>query len=250
MTTSQPSSRFPMFDVLRGICLSSMVLYHAMYDIVHILGFPVSWYDSWQGDLWQKSIAFTFILLSGFCWSFSRKPLLHGGFLLAISFGLTAATLLFMPSEKILWGVLFLLGASGLLLIPLQPVLKKIPPAAGVLCSLFLFFILFGVPWGYLGFENQPLWFLPSELYHSPWFAWLGLPNPTFYSADYFPLIPYFFLYLAGYFLNPLFFSFPKSEKLASFSLPFFSFLGRKSLWIYLIHQPILLGIFFAFAIF
>ena len=55
-----------------------------------------------------------------------------------------------------------------------------------------------GVTWG---FEGLRLWDLPAALYQWDALAVLGFHSPGFSSTDYFPLLPWFFLYLAGYFL-------------------------------------------------
>lgn len=233
-----------------------MILYHAMYDVVVILGHPVSWYWEWPGYLWQQSICWTFILLSGFCWGLSRRPVRHALVVFAAGLLVTAVTLFAMPSELILCGVLTLLGLCGLVLCALHKLFKRlslrIPPLFGLLCSLLLFFLLRDLPRGFLGFEGLTVCALPDSLYQFPPAAILGFPAPGFSSSDYFPLLPWFFLYLSGHFLRLLslpcpgvqsFLLGPQGEKEKALLAPF-AFLGRHSLLIYLLHQPILLGVF------
>lgn len=250
------SRRYVLLDVLRGLCVLSMVLYHAMYDVVVLLGRPVSWYWEWPGYLWQQSICWTFILLSGFCWGLSHRPLRHALIVSAAGLLVTAVTYAVMPSELILCGVLTLLGLCGLLLTGLQKLSERvslrIPPLGGMLCSLLLFFLLRDLPRGALGFEGLTLCALPDWLYQFPPAAIFGLPAPGFSSSDYFPLLPWFFLYLAGHFLRQLllpcpavqrFLSGPQGQKKKALLAPF-AFLGRHSLLIYLLHQPVLLALF------
>ncbi len=61
------SSRYALLDELRGLDLISMMLYHGMWDAVYLFGVVVPWYSAGQGRLWQQSICWVFILLSGFC---------------------------------------------------------------------------------------------------------------------------------------------------------------------------------------
>jgi len=61
------STRCALLDELRGLDLISMMLYHGMWDLVYLFGVRAPWYGSWQGELWQQSIRWVFILLSGFC---------------------------------------------------------------------------------------------------------------------------------------------------------------------------------------
>ncbi len=254
MSEQAAKPRYVLLDTLRGLCVVSMALYHAMYDLVNIKGFSVPWFRDWPGYVWQQSICWTFILLSGFCWSLSRHPVKRGLLLTGCGAAVTLVTYFFMPSELILFGVLTLLGLSALLLnlltLLFQRLGRQIPPQAGLIGSLLLFFLLRGVPQGYLGFEGLRLWELPPELYRLDFLAVLGFPSPSFFSSDYFPLIPWFFLYLSGYFL----------WKLASRSdgakcllrggrhgrggIRPLAFLGRRSLIVYLLHQPALLGLF------
>ena len=59
------STRCALLDELRGLDLISMMLYHGMWDLVYLFGVRAPWYGSWQGELWQQSICWVFILLSG-----------------------------------------------------------------------------------------------------------------------------------------------------------------------------------------
>lgn len=57
------STRCALLDELRGLDLISMMLYHGMWDLVYLFGVRAPWYGSWQGELWQQSICWVFILL-------------------------------------------------------------------------------------------------------------------------------------------------------------------------------------------
>ena len=70
--------RYNALDSLRGLLLINMVLYHALYDVVYILGIPLPWYTGWSGYVWQQGICWGFIFLSGFCFRLSRHPVRHG----------------------------------------------------------------------------------------------------------------------------------------------------------------------------
>lgn len=234
------SSRLGVLDGLRGACLLSMIAYHALYDLVYILGVPIDWYPQLPGYLWQQSICWTFILLSGACRHFSSHPLRHGLILVGGGALVTLATLLVMSSELIQYGVLTLLGLSALLLIPLKPLLDRLPAVVGLCGALLLFGLFRGLPQGYLGFESLRLVELSRALYQWDALAVLGLPGPGFRSSDYFPLLPWFFLYLAGYFLWALVGKSPRVRAALTPAVPVLGFLGRHSLVIYLAHQIVL----------
>ncbi len=247
MSTSEPHPRYAMLDSLRGLCLLSMIAFHGMYDLVNIIGIPVPWFYGMPGYLWQQSICWTFILLSGFCWSFSRRPLRHGLILVGCGAMITLVTYFVIPSELIQYGVLTLLGLSALLFTALKRLFDKlhwgIPAPLGLGVSLFLLFLTRHFSVGSLSFDRPILYPLQELLSQTDLFAVLGFHSPTFFSADYFPLFPWFFLYAAGYFLWKLL---SRHEKVMECLRPGFAplaFLGRHSLLIYLLHQPLIFGL-------
>ncbi len=76
------------------------------------------------------------------------------------------------------------------------------------------------------------------------WLFPLGWTYPGFYSADYFPLFPWFFVFLVGSWAGYYVAERKLPERFYELKgVPFFSWLGRRSLFIYVIHQPILYGL-------
>ncbi|MDE7404312.1 MAG: DUF1624 domain-containing protein, partial [Lachnospiraceae bacterium] len=67
------SFRYGVLDGIRGFVVISMILYHACWDLVYIFGKDWSWYRGRGAYIWQQSICWSFILLSGFCWSLGKK---------------------------------------------------------------------------------------------------------------------------------------------------------------------------------
>lgn len=248
MSAGEEKARYGLLDTLRGLCVASMVCYHGMYDLVNLLGVEVSWFWEWPGYLWQQSVCWGFILLSGLCSRLSRHGISRGLLLLACGAGVSLVTELVIPEERIQYGVLTLLGSCALILSLLSRFFGrlgwKLPDEAGLFASLLLFFLLRDVPQGYLGFEDLRLLEIPSVLYGSDAFALLGFPGPGFTSSDYFPLIPWFFLYLSGYFLWGLLSRSERMKTLLRPGLRPLSFVGRHSLTVYLLHQPLLMGVF------
>lgn len=241
MRTLAPARRRAGLDTLRGFTILSMIAYHACWDLVYIFGVDWPWYHSAGAYIWQQSICWTFILISGYCWSLGHHQLKRG----LLSFGggalVTAVTLLAMPEDRIFCGVLTLLGSAALLLIPLEKAARKVPPQAGLGGSFALFLLLRDVNSGFLGFEGVHLAALPGWLYRNLGTAFLGFPPGNFYSTDYFSLLPWFFLFLTGYFLY-------RTQEARGGqsawepSVPVISAMGRHSLVIYLLHQPLVYG--------
>ena len=91
--------RFWQIDALRGLALLNMLVYHAMYDWVYIFGHASGWYDIWSTHchVWQQYICWSFILLSGYSFTLSRRPLKNGLLTAACAVVLTVATAVAMP---------------------------------------------------------------------------------------------------------------------------------------------------------
>lgn len=134
-----PAGRYALLDELRGLDLVSMMLYHACWDMMFLFGIWMDWYIGWPGRLWQQSICWVFILLSGFCVQLGHRTLKRGAQVFAAGALVTVVTLVFMPEDRVVFGVLTFLGSAMLLTGVLEPLLKKIPPAAGLAVSLLLF---------------------------------------------------------------------------------------------------------------
>ena len=236
--------RLHFLDALRGFTLLNMIAFHGLWNLVYLFGLKADWYKGTPGYLWQQWICWTFILLSGFCWSFSRNHVKRG--LLVFGGGLivTAVTCIAMPESRIVFGVLTCIGSCMLLMIPAEKLLKKVPAAAGLAVSLALFLLLRNVNDRNLGFEGLVLCPLPESLYRNLLTTWLGFPHPGFFSTDYFSLVPWCFLFVTGYFLFRVLEERRLNEKLfAKGRIPVLNWLGRHSLMVYLLHQPILYGL-------
>lgn len=135
----QQSLRYRLLDELRGLDLISMMLYHGMWDVVFLFGIPQKWYIGRPGFLWQQSICWVFLLLSGFCLPMGRHPFKRGAVVFGAGAMVTAVTLLFLPEDVVWFGVLTLLGSAMLLTAALDSLLRRIPPAVGVVLSAALF---------------------------------------------------------------------------------------------------------------
>lgn len=235
------SNRFQLLDTIRGIVLVSMVIYHASWNLVYIYGVKWDWYKSYGAYIWQQSICWTFILLSGFCFSLGKRHLKSGLMVFGGGALVTLATLIAMPQNRVVFGVLTCIGSCILIMTFTEKVWKKIPEEAGVILSFLLFLVTKNVNNGYLGFEDMRIWEIPESWYRNYITTYLGMPFRGFYSTDYFSLLPWLFLFVTGFYLYVI------SEKQGllkqSFmyaEIPAFSFLGKHSLLIYLLHQPVI----------
>ena len=213
--------RIHTLDELRGLALVAMIVYHTLYDLATMYGMPIGiGTDPWL-IAFQRCICCTF-----------------GAAIL-----LTLATVLFMPDFQILFGILHLLGLSMILFAFLRRPLAHGSPWVWFAVFLLLFILTFELPQGYVGIPGLIRFVLPQSLYRSEYLFFLGLPHPSFWSSDYFPLFPWFFLFLAGTSLG----RFAEAGRFPAFTYKLrirpLAFMGRHSLLIYLAHQPVIYGI-------
>ncbi len=243
-------TRFHLIDEFRGFLLINMIAFHAIWDLVYILGRNWQWFRSDGAFIWQQAVCWSFILVSGFCWQMSRHALKRGLLVFGAGIVITLATLIFMPDSRVIFGVLTMIGSSMLLMIPCHKIFHKINPWMGAMISFFIFLFVYPVSDGYLGIGETEIIALPGEWYCNMFSTYLGFPEPGFWSTDYFPVLPWFFLYATGYFLYSIYrkrMDTGIGEKVtqllsASICTPL-GWMGRNSLIIYMLHQPIVYGV-------
>lgn len=243
--TAQPqtgivSSRITLIDTVRGVLLVSMIIYHACWDLYYLVGLKLSFFESYGAYVWQQSICWCFIFLSGICGNLSANTLKRGFIVSAAGILVTAVTLTVMPDERIVFGILTLIGASMLILGLASGPFERVSPKIGFFLSLLLFTALKPINNGYIGLLDRELLRLPQFLYRGYVMSFLGFTDPRFYSSDYFSVLPWLFLFLAGFFFGRIVDIKNKRYKAYSFGIPVIGFLGRHSLIVYLAHQPLL----------
>lgn len=234
--------RYAVLDEMRGIVFVSMFLYHGMWDWVYMFDGQAKWYQGTLGYMWQQSICWSFIILSGFCWHLGRKKYNHAGIVFGVGILVTVVTCFGMPEDRVIFGVLTFLGAAAFITTLLQPILSRCQPFWGLIVSGILFGITRDINSGFLGFEGWRLLKLPEELYQNMVTTFLGFPSNDFYSTDYFSLFPWLFLFLCGYFLYCCVVS-VKGKRLIFLEkgrIPILQWMGRHCLVLYLLHQPVL----------
>ena len=220
-------------DALRGLCVLGMVVVHLIYDLTDLYR-VVQWdlpelfhfVKSWGGVL--------FLLISGISVTLGKHHVKRGALVCAAGLlvsAVTAGMYLFGFVGKsiiIYFGVLHCLGVCMLL----WGLLRRLPNWALLLCGLVLVALC--------------LWLKTVPRVDYPWLIPFGVVSKTFASSDYFPLLPNLGFFLVGAFLGRTVYR--KRESLLPQAgerlLPvrFLSFCGRQSLWIYLLHQPVLTG--------
>lgn len=242
----KPSSdkpRIHAIDELRGLAVCDMVFYHFLYTFSSIfgMGWSTALFRFFQPH--QPFLAGTFILLAGISANLSRSNVKRGLKLAVVAVAISVITILFMPAEAIWFGVLHLLSAAMILTGLILPALNRLPVWPSIiLCGAIVLFTA-NISRGYLGFFGWEIVPMPGFFYQTDWLMWLGTYSPTFFSADYFPLLPWLFVFLGGVFFG----RYAKDGRFPKWTykrhVPFLSFVGRHALLIYIVHQPLFYGV-------
>ncbi len=236
----QPKKRLVLLDLLRGVGILFVMWYHLIYDLEEFYGVCGFIFSDWM-NVFRDCMVMMLVLISGICCRFSRNNLKRGFICLAAAMCLTLVTYFVNPSAYIRFGVLHMFGASMLLYGILQPLLKKDRPYAAIplFCAFLLFFPL---SFGALGIYRAALIELPQALYQTPFLFWLGLPNESFVSTDYYPLLPWTLLFFCGAVLGETVKKLPDWAYRERFKP--LSMIGRHTLLLYLLHQPVYYAVF------
>lgn len=235
-----PRKRIWEIDFLRGVAIILVVGYHLLFDLGEFVG--IKKFFGWSTDLssvaWiiaQHVFAGLFVLLSGTSSTLTRSNVRRGLRLLAVSLAVTVVTYIFDPASAIYFGILQCLAVAMLLY---GAAFEK---AGAVACAV----------WGTLVLGLAAV--LPilrrMPALRTDWLLPFGLTSPSFSSFDYFPLVPWLGIFLIGAALGKSVYA-PK-RSLLPWRLPptFVNWAGRHSLWIYILHQPIIMGVLYAFGL-
>ncbi len=236
--------RFWEIDFFRGLAIIMMIVFHSLYDINYFGVYNIPLFSGfWL--YFARITAGTFIFLFGISMtiSYSRakstltqnqlrlKFMKRGLKIFILGLLITLMTYLFLKGGFIWFGILHFIGISVFLAYPLL--------------KYRISNLLLGLVFIVLGF------FLAGLVFDFPWLLWLGLRPASFYTLDYFPLFPWLGLALIGVFFGNVLYKNNKRQ----FKVPNIPnrnpicFLGRHSLIIYLLHQPILIAFLYLFVL-
>jgi uncharacterized membrane protein len=238
-----PTARFWEVDFLRGVAIIMMVLYHFVFDL-NYFGIRSVEVHSGFWFYFARVTASLFLLLVGVSLvlshyraekqgqsaKFRLRILKRSIWIFCLALGITLVTYLFIGNGFIIFGVLHLIAVSLLLALPFL--------------RLHWLNIVFGLLFLLSGL------FIQSINVDYPWLLWLGLTPSGFYSLDYFPIVPWFGVVLIGVAVGDLFYrdycrKIPLPD-LGDYSfVRSLAFLGQNSLALYLVHQPMLIAIFY-----
>lgn len=221
--------RIDLIDAARGLSVLLMVIHHALFDAVEFLGAPVWIFSNPVFDILHYFFAGLFIFLSGVSSQFSRSNVKRGIKVFAVAIVLTIITYLPMINMPIKFGVLHLLGFCMMFYGVTRKMWDGIPR---VLAPVLYILLLVGSA---LAVDNIRI---------DASFLWMfGWTQPGFFSADYFPIFPWLFVFLLGTWAG----LFIVEKKLPKWfyetRVRVLPAVGKKALIIYILHQPVLYGI-------
>jgi len=245
MQFNKADGRLWEIDFFRGLAIMLMILFHFIYDLNH---FSVVSYILWKGPFaYAASItASIFVVLVGISLTISynkrklRFPLttvrlqfIKRGFtLFGLGLLITLVSWMIIPERFVIFGILHCIGLSIILSIPFLTYtrLNIIFGSSMIIIGLFLRLFTFGFSW------LLPVGFLP----------------PNYFTIDYFPLLPWFGVVLLGIAIGNIFYPngerrFQLDDKSSIGLSKNICFIGRHSLPIYFVHQPLLVGIILIF---
>lgn len=208
-------------DFFRGAALLAMVYFHLIYDLKEFYLYPVR-YENGINFYIGRASALIFILVSGISCTLCRHNVQRGWKVLGIGLLISVATTLYSPDYAVKFGILHFLGICMLLSALFSRLNAMMLVILGT-AAIWLGGVAFQTPVT-VGFLFP-----------------LGFTDQSFFSSDYYPLFPWLGVFLYGVAVGKLLYS--NKRSLLNFPLPdtLLNKIGRKTLPIYIVHQPITL---------
>lgn len=234
MNNNNKENRYWELDFLRGVAIILMVAYHVYFVLNCFEGTNCDLYSSYTRflALGAQILFFSLVGISLYI-SYNRnnsnktfkKYLVRGLKIFLYGLLITLSSLYFGPGAVILFGVLQFIGISVI---------------------VGYFFLNLGKINLVIGLILIALNILIKNISTNNYFLLIfGIRPENYSSLDYFPLIPWFGVILIGIFLGGVFYSNnTRKIKIYDFSVFFpinlLSYFGKHSLFIYMIHFPVI----------
>lgn len=243
--------RIFLLDELRGLAIFCMLFYHAYYIFAQELSLSGA---QKLFDLFtplEPVFAALFIVICGISCSLSHDNLRRGLIIAGAAVALSLITCIIMPAlgfydAQIYFGILHLLGTGVLIYAIGYRFFNRRNPYIGLLVCAVLYPLFSGIDRGVLSYGELINIRLPDIIYSTDYLMPFGIYSPTFYSADYFPVLPFIFIFFAGVFTGRIFIKSGFPEFAYKKRVPFLDFLGTHTFIIYLLHMPLIYALAYA----
>jgi uncharacterized membrane protein len=247
---SNPAARPPrivLIDTLRGLALIAMASYHFTWDL-EFFGYLEPG-TATQGffRIYARSIASTFLFLAGVGLVLAHVPLIRWhsfwkrfALVAGAAAAISIATYFAFPTEWIYFGILHNIALSSLIGLAF---LRAPAFVAALAAVLVLAAMLVDYSWA--------PGLLDSPLFDTRLLSWIGFADTPPRSNDYVPLFPWLAALLAGIAVTRFAMTRGWLTGIAEVQTRpnLLSRAGRHSLAIYLLHQPILIGLVYLFSL-
>jgi len=217
------NKRIVFLDLIRGILIIGVVFYHLIHNLEFYFNYNIDLYSFWP-ELIRIIGASLFILMCGITANYSKNTLKRGIQLFGLGMLITIVTYLFDPVSYVKFGILHLLGTS-------------------LIIYHFYRKVNYPVLYFLLGWSIILTIYIQNTVVTNSYLFPLGLFTRDFTSADYYPIFGYIIPFLMGNIIG----KYMENKKIFYKWQPnnILTFFGRHSLIIYLIHQPIIIGILY-----
>ena len=203
-----------------------MIAWHFINNLMLVHIIPPPFLRTPLMELLRYAIVGSFIAISGVCARLSKRPLRRGLIVLAAALLVSAVT--YLIGAPVYWGILHLLGVCMLLYAAARKRWEALPEIYACGAALLIFALTF---------------LLPIRVRVGvPFLFPLGLRTAAFASADYYPLLPWGALFFAAAAAGERLGDMPPEKKYASAPRAL-AWMSRRSLLIYLVHQPVLFAL-------
>ncbi len=221
-TAASAKERIVLLDALRGLCIILMVAHHLCYDLL-ARGMLAQWVlDNPLFHVVQPIFAGLFLLISGISSRFSHSNLRRG--IRVMCWAVAVSLVSWAVGEPIVFGVLHFLGCAMVIYGLAGRWINRIPER--LMPILCIAGTAAAAPLLHMRFSVRGLF-------------WLGFMSESFFSADYYPLLPWIFVFLLGTWAGRYIKERRLPEWVYTFTCPVLPRIGRLSLIIYLLHQPV-----------
>lgn len=221
------SERVKWLDGWRGLVCWLMMGYHLFFDCIMFGWLPESATQWWPMFALQRFIALSFIFLSGVSAHFTRSNLRRGIVTLAAGAVVVAAS--YIVDAPIRYGILQFLACAMVLYHFAGRYVERVPDRLA--------------PWLWAALYLVTRVISYTTFVGVTWLYPLGLRGPGFVSFDWVPLFPNIFMFFLGGWFGKRLMASPADSRLRTMGAPgWLAWPGRRTLIIYMLHQPVLYG--------